>query len=195
MSTLTVPRPQIILPPAFEPGVSLMPTLRPDFMPQPGETFLDLWARGVFFLGGYANALYDKGRDKFLGGSSQINWMTDTIKLALVTENYTPSLSGHEFYSDLGANVVGTDQTLTNRTGSPGAGIADADDPTWSGAAAPPASATQIKFLAFVKTNGGASSTWPLIGLADTATNLPLPPNGGSITVTFANSGNRIFKL
>jgi hypothetical protein len=55
-----------------------------------------------------ANALYDKGRQAFLEGS--IAYLTDTIKVALVTNGYTPNLSTHQFYSDLtpGSNVVGT---------------------------------------------------------------------------------------
>jgi hypothetical protein len=39
------------------------------------------------------------------------------------------------------------------------------------------------------------ASSSPLICIFDTATNLPVTPNGGDITIQFDNGTNKIFKL
>ena len=41
----------------------------------------------------------------------------------------------------------------------------------------------------------GTDSTSPLIAFIDTATGLPITPNGGDIIVTWDNGANKIFKL
>ena len=43
--------------------------------------------------------------------------------------------------------------------------------------------------------DSGVSATSRLIAYIDTATGLPVTPNGGNITVTWDNGANRIFKL
>ena len=61
-----------------------------------------------------ANALYDKGREKFLTGA--INASADTLKCALIKDTYAPTLGSDEFFSTLSSHVVGTPQTLTSKT-------------------------------------------------------------------------------
>ena len=41
----------------------------------------------------------------------------------------------------------------------------------------------------------GTESTSPLIAYIDTATGLPITPNGGDIIVTWDNGTNKIFKV
>ena len=41
----------------------------------------------------------------------------------------------------------------------------------------------------------GSEATSPLIAYIDTATGLPITPNGGDIIVTWDNGANRIFKV
>ena len=41
----------------------------------------------------------------------------------------------------------------------------------------------------------GTDSTSPLIAFIDTATGLPITPNGGDIIVTWDNGPNKLFKL
>ncbi|MNC44515.1 hypothetical protein D3C75_934250 [compost metagenome] len=41
----------------------------------------------------------------------------------------------------------------------------------------------------------GTESTSPLIAFIDTATGLPITPNGGDIIVTWDNGTNKIFKV
>lgn len=76
-----------------------------------------------------ANALYDKARESFLKG--EIDWSTDTIRAVLVdTGTYTVDLATHQFYSSL-SGVVGTESAAFS-TKTTAAGVADADDLTFS---------------------------------------------------------------
>lgn len=136
-----------------------------------------------------ANTLYDKGRERFLVG--QFNWQTDTLKVLLVdTGAYTPNFGTHEFLSDIPTSArVGTSTgvVLTSKTTSGGA--ADAADITFSSVSGP-----SIEALVIYK-DTGTESTSPLIAYIDTATGLPITPNGGDIIVTWDNGANKIFKL
>ena len=133
-----------------------------------------------------ANALYDKGREAFLSGD--VSWDADTIKVALVdTAVYTVNLSTHDFYDDVSAGVVGTPQTLGTKTIT--AGVADAADVTFTAV-----SGASCEAIVIYK-DTGTPSTSQLIAYIDTATNLPVTPNGGDIGITWDNGANKIFKL
>jgi hypothetical protein len=134
-----------------------------------------------------ANALYDKGRQKFLEGA--INWLNDTIKVLLVdTGLYTVNLATHEFLSDIPSGArVGTAQTLASKTST--AGVADAADVTFN-----TVTGNSVEALAIYKDTGVEASS-PLIAYIDTATGLPITPNGGNINVVWDNGANKIFKL
>lgn len=132
-----------------------------------------------------ANALYDLGREKFLTGD--IAWDTDDIKVALVdTGTYTVNLATHEFHSDL-SGIVATSGNLSSKTTT--AGVADAADVTLSSV-----SGNQSEALVIFK-DTGVSGTSPLIAYIDTATGLPVTPNGADITITWDSGANKIFKL
>ncbi|MGL6604151.1 hypothetical protein ACSZN2_21845 [Aeromonas hydrophila] len=132
-----------------------------------------------------ANALYDKGREKFLTGS--INASADTLKCALLKSTYAPTLASDEFYSGISAHVVGTPQTLTSKTVA--AGVLDAADVTFT--AVPTAN---VNYCAIYKDTGTAATS-PLIALFDTAAGLPVSTNGGDIIIAWDNGPNKIFKL
>ena len=134
-----------------------------------------------------ANALFDKAREKFLLG--QFNWMTDTIKAVLVdTGVYTPNLSSHEFLADVGAGSrVATSGAFSGKSTSGGA--ADANDVTFT-----TVSGASIEAIILYK-DTGVDGTSDLIAYIDTATGLPITPNGGDIIVTWDNGPNKIFKL
>jgi hypothetical protein len=132
-----------------------------------------------------ANALYGKGREKFLSGD--IAWDTDNIKASLVdTGTYTVAIDTHEFYSDL-SGVVADSGNLASKTVA--LGVADAADVTFSSVTGSSAEALVIW------KDTGTASTSPLIAYIDTATNLPITPNGGDITVAWDSGANKIFKL
>jgi hypothetical protein len=133
-----------------------------------------------------ANALYDAGRNSFLTGA--INFTSDTIKLALVSSSYTPNLSTHDFWNDVSANVVGTPQTLANKTAT--AGVADADDVTYTAVAG----GSTVSYLVLYKDTGN-TATSNLIACFDTATGLPITTSGADITIRFDSGSNKIFRL
>ena len=134
-----------------------------------------------------ANGLYDKARQKFLDGS--ISWSSDNIKIVLVdAADYTVSLSTHEFLSDIPSGArVATSDNLGNKTST--SGIADADNVTFTAVTGDPSEAIVI----YKDTTNAATSD--LIAYIDTATGLPVTPNGGDITITWDNGTNKIFKL
>jgi hypothetical protein len=134
-----------------------------------------------------ANALFDPGREGFLNGT--IDWDTDTIEYLLV-RGYTFTAS-HKFETDMtGAGgtivqrVTGAGQTATN-------GVADSTtDPVWATVTAGASIAAIV-----VLSNKGSAATNRLIAFIDTATGLPVTPNGGNITLVIDNGTNRLFKL
>lgn len=134
-----------------------------------------------------ANGLYDKARQKFLDGS--ISWSSDNIKIILVdAADYTVSLATHEFLSDIpSGGRVATSDNLTTKTSL--AGVADADNVTFTAVTGDPSEAIVI----YKDTTN--ASTSDLIAYIDTATGLPVTPNGGDITITWDNGTNKIFKL
>lgn len=137
-----------------------------------------------------ANSLYDKAREKFLRG--QLNWDSDNISVVLIdTAYYTPNLATHEFLSDLTAvnalAIVAAGVALTTKTSFNGA--ADADDVTFL-----TVSGAQSEALVIYKVGADAASS-PLLAYIDSATGLPITPNGGDIIIVWDNGTNKIFKL
>lgn len=134
-----------------------------------------------------ANTLYDLARQRFL--EAQINWMTDTVKVILVdTGAYTPQTSVHQYLSDIptSARIAGP-VTLTAKSTTGGA--ADAADVTFTSV-----TGASIESIV-IYIDSGQENTSPLIAYIDTATGLPITPNGGDIIVTWDNGTNKIFKV
>lgn len=133
------------------------------------------------------NALYDKGRQGFLDGS--IDWDTDDIRLILVdTGAYTVNLATHDNLDDVpGGARIAVSGSLAGKTATDG--VADANDVVF-----PTVTGVQSEALVLYK-HTGVESTSRLIAYIDTATGLPITPNGADITVQWDNGANRIFKL
>ena len=134
-----------------------------------------------------ANTLYDSCRQRFL--EAQINWMTDTVKVLLVTTGaYTVQTALHQYLSDIptSARVAGP-VTLTSKTTTGGA--ADAADVTFTSV-----SGSSIQAIVLYA-DTGTEATSPLLAYIDTATGLPITPNGGDIIVTWDNGVNKIFRV
>lgn len=133
------------------------------------------------------NALYDKGREGFL--ASDIAWNTDVIKAVLIdAADYTVNLAAHQFLSDIpGAARVATSVPLTGKTVANGA--ADADDIVF-----PAVSGDPVEALVLYQ-DAGTETTSRLIAYIDSATGLPVTPNGGDIGVAWDNGANKIFRI
>jgi hypothetical protein len=136
-----------------------------------------------------ANTLYDDARRRFL--EADINWLTDQFKVLLVdTGSYTPSFSTHIYLSDIPtAARIGTETGIALTGTTTTGGAADANDVTF-----PAVSGASIEAIVFYK-DTGVPGTSPLIAYMDTATGLPITPNGGDIIVTWDNGVNKIFRL
>ena len=134
-----------------------------------------------------ANRLYDLGRESFLKG--EISWSGDNIKICLVdSADYTPNTATDQFLSDVtGAGIVATSANLASKTTA--AGVADAADVTFSSVTG------DVCEYIVVYQDTGVAGTSRLIALVDTATGLPVTPNGGDISVSWDAGADKIFKL
>jgi hypothetical protein len=134
-----------------------------------------------------ANGTYVKFAEALLKGD--IDFDVADIRAILVDNGqYTVNLTTHDFLDDIpvGARtaVSGTlgGITVTN-------GVFDANDVTFSSVSGPQSEAVVL----YIHT--GTEGTSRLICYFDTATGLPVLPNGGNITVTWDNGTNRILKI
>lgn len=133
-----------------------------------------------------ANTIYDSARKALLEG--QLNMLTDTIKvIAVDTGAYSVNTATHQFLSDvpIGARVTPAAELVNKSTTG---GAFDADD---------------VKFLSvtgnsieavIIYKDTGSESTSPLILYLDTATGLPITPNGGDMILSWDNGSNKIFR-
>jgi hypothetical protein len=76
-------------------------------------------------------------------------------------------------------------------------GVADAADVTFTAVTAGAAITSILVYQSSAVTGGAdvAASAQRLIAYLDTATGLPVTPNGGDITIQWDNTTNKIFKL
>lgn len=133
-----------------------------------------------------ANALYDAGREGFLSGNN--DWDSDHRLILHDDADDTVNLATDNFLDDVaGAARVATSTTIGSPTTT--AGVADGADVTFTSVTGDPAE----KVIGYQHT--GTEATSDLVFALDTATGLPVTPNGGNITVSWDNGSNRIFKL
>lgn len=134
-----------------------------------------------------ANSLYDRGRQGFLAG--EIDWDANDIRLILIDEaDDTIDLAADEDLADRAAGArVSTSSAFGSKTTT--AGVADAADVTLSSVTGDVSESIDLY------QHTGTESTSLLICNIDTATGLPVTPNGGNITVQWDSGANKIFKL
>lgn len=133
-----------------------------------------------------ANQFYVKGKEKQIQG--QINWLTDTIKAALVKSDYAVNLATHEFLTDLGANVLSTSQTLSGKSIT--GGVFDADNTTW-----PTVTAGDTASYVVLFKDTGVAGTSPLLHYMDTIASFPVVTNGADVSVNWDTGVYKIFSL
>lgn len=136
-----------------------------------------------------ANALYVPFKNSYLTqAANQVDFDTDDIRIILVdAADYTVNLTTDDFLDDVPAGarvatVALTGESVSGRT-------FDANDATFSAVTGDPSEAIVIY------KHTGTESTSRLIAYIDTATGLPVTPNGGDITVTWDNGSDKIFSL
>ena len=134
-----------------------------------------------------ANALYPKWKEAIVQATanSALNGSGTTgVYAALVDTGVYTYNAAHQFYSDLGASVVGTDQEI-GATKTYTNGVFDGADVTF-----PSVTGATVEAIVLYVKNAGANTTWRLVAYIDTGvTNLPVTPNGGNIGITWNASG------
>lgn len=117
-----------------------------------------------------ADVFYNGFKKNIMNGN--IDFDTDTIKVALVTSAYTPDVDTHEDFADVTNEVTGTGytaggDTITNpavtqdNTGD--TGVFDGDDVSW------PSSTITARGAVIYKDTGNAATSW-LIAYLDFTT-------------------------
>jgi hypothetical protein len=133
-----------------------------------------------------ANTLYDNARELF--ATAGLSWTAATIKATLIDSGSYPFNATHTHYDDVsGGGIVATSSAFTAKTATGGA--CDAADVTFTAV-----SGASVEAI-LIWSDSGTPSTSPLIAWIDTATGLPITPNGGDIIVVWDNGANKIFKL
>jgi hypothetical protein len=134
-----------------------------------------------------ANALYGLGRQKFLEGG--IQYLAHDIKLNFLdAADYAVSIDVDEFLDDIaGAAIVATSGNFAGKNSA--LGVADASDVSVL------AVTGDIFEAVGIYRDSGVAGTSPLIAYIDVAVGLPFTPTGNTITVSWDNGANKIFKL
>jgi len=122
--------------------------------------------------------------------NKEVDFDTDTIKVALLSSSYTPDQDAHDYLNDVSTyEVSGTGYTAGGNTlGSKTATydsannvvVLDAADTTWS-------SSTITARYAVVYGSTGTSSTSPLIGFVDFGSDQS--STNGNFTITWDSTG------
>lgn len=133
-----------------------------------------------------ASAVYPKAKEAIL---QSLDLSSVTLKAVLVdAADYTYS-AAHDFLDDVPSIArVGTPQTLSNKSFTNG--VFDADDITFTSV-----TGDVCEALIIYNDSPGAESGKHLIAYIDTATGLPVTPNGGNINVAWDSGANKIFAL
>lgn len=125
-----------------------------------------------------------------LGEASAIDYLSDTIKVALLDNTFTPDLDTQEFFADVsadevvGAGYVAGGATLTGKAISydPATNTVkfDADDPEWN-----PSTITARYAVVYKST--GTGSTSPLLSIVDFG--VDQSTLGGAFTIAWSGAG------
>lgn len=135
-----------------------------------------------------SNALFGLSREKF--ATALLNWTSHTIYAYLIDSgayNGSTYIDTHEFFSDVTGSPIAGPVTLGTKTATLGA--CDAADVTFTSV-----TGTTIEAILITRFVTVAADS-PLIAWFDTATGLPITPNGGDIIVTWDNGTNKIFRV
>lgn len=136
-----------------------------------------------------ANDLYGLGAKALLDGTFDVSG--GLLRLVLVdTVEYTLLIDADDFLADIPAGGIFAESA--NFAGvTTTAGVFDATDvvlPTVT-------TSTSTAELVIIFEETGSDATSKLLCAIDTATGLPITPNGGNININWDNGANKIFTL
>lgn len=121
--------------------------------------------------------------------NKEVDWDTDTIKVALCTSTYTPDQDAHDYFNDITNEVTGTGYTaggatLTSKTstytGASNTLSLDAADTSW-------AASTITARYAVIYVSTGTAATSPLLGYVDFDGDIS--STAGAFTITWDAAG------
>ncbi len=130
---------------------------------------------------------YPKGAELLL--TKQIDLVSDTIKVHLMEDTYTPNFSGDDYRNDISSHIVAT-VTLASKSAT--GGVFDAADIVFAALAA----GHDCNAIVITQ-EGGTDATSPLLIYIDDAdiTNFPVTTSGGDVSVAWAATAYKIFSL
>lgn len=122
--------------------------------------------------------------------NKEVDYDTDTIKVALLTSSYTPDQDAHDYFNDVstyevsGTGYTAGGNTLASKTATYDSAtnviVLDAADTTW-------ASSTITARYAVVYDSTGTASTSALIGYVDFGSDQS--STNGNFTITWDSTG------
>jgi hypothetical protein len=123
--------------------------------------------------------------------NKEIDWDSDTIKVALLTNTYTPDQDAHNYFDDVSSyEVSGTGYTaagitLANKTNTYNSStnviVLDADDVTWA------SSTITARYAVIYDATPATAATRPLIGYVDFGSDQS--SSNGNFTITWDSTG------
>ena len=123
--------------------------------------------------------------------NKEIDWDTDTIKVALLTNAYTPDQDVHNYLDDVithevsGTGYTAGGNTLANKTnnynGATNVIVLDADDTTWS------SSTITARYAVIYDATPATNANRPLIGYVDFGSDQS--SSNGNFTITWDATG------
>lgn len=123
--------------------------------------------------------------------NKEVDWDTDTIKVALLTSTYTPNQDTHDYFDDVSSTEVsGTGYTsggitLASKTNTYDAGtnviMLDAADVTWS------SSTITARYAVVYNDSGASAGAKALIGYVDFGSDQS--STNGNFTITWDSTG------
>lgn len=123
--------------------------------------------------------------------NKEIDWDSDTIKVALLSSSYTPNQDTHDYLDDVSSyEVTGTGYTtggitLASKTstydGTNNVIILDAADVTWS------SSTITARYAVVYDDSGASAAAKPLIGYVDFGSDQS--STNGNFTITWDSTG------
>jgi hypothetical protein len=124
--------------------------------------------------------------------NKEVDWDTDTIKVALLTNSYTPDQDAHNYFDDVSTfEVSGATgytaggNTLANKTNTYNSAtnviVLDADDVTWS------SSTITARYAVVYDDSGASAAAKALIGYVDFGSDQS--STNGNFTITWDSTG------
>ncbi len=136
-----------------------------------------------------ASKLYGSFIGKAL--NKEIDWDTDTIKVALLNSSYSPDQDVDDYFNDVSSfQVSGTGytaggETLANKTatytGATNKLVLDADDVSWT------SSSITARYAVVYNSSPATDATRPLIGFVDFGTDQTT--SNGTFTIVWDSNG------